>query len=193
MGKNITETNQETIFNQQATLAVSQQLIELQGKMRSAAFSFCRDWDSVNDLVQDTNVKVIENAGSYQPGTNFWAWVRKIMRNIYINQYNQKRNRNEYLHYADADELAGYENVVSCPADNADLRISVNEIENIIARQKDPQRIPFEMYKSGLKYKEIAEKLGLSMGTVKSRIFFLRKKIMEELGEPVSASFNRTA
>ncbi len=172
---------------------IGEQLLSVQGKMRSTAFALCRDWDAANDLVQDTNVKVLEKASTYQQGTNFWAWVRKIMRNLFINGYNQKKSHSEYLHYADADELAGYENVVSSSADNADIRILVNEINNIIAQQKDAQRVPFEMYKDGLKYKEIADQLDLSMGTVKSRIFFIRKKIMEELGEPITASFDRTA
>jgi RNA polymerase sigma-70 factor, ECF subfamily len=41
--------------------------------------------------------------------------------------------------------------------------------------------MPFEMHNAGFKYKEIADKLNISIGTVKSRIFFTRKKLMETL------------
>jgi len=43
--------------------------------------------------------------------------------------------------------------------------------------------VPFIMHTKGYKYKEIAEKLNLKIGTVKSRIFFTRKKLMESLPE----------
>jgi len=42
-------------------------------------------------------------------------------------------------------------------------------------------KVPFQMFVAGFKYREIAEKLGLPMGTVKSRLFFIRKRLKEEL------------
>jgi DNA-directed RNA polymerase specialized sigma24 family protein len=44
-------------------------------------------------------------------------------------------------------------------------------------------KVPFLMHTEGYKYKEIAEKLDLKIGTVKSRIFFTRKKLMESLAD----------
>ena len=45
----------------------------------------------------------------------------------------------------------------------------------------DVMKVPFQMFVAGFKYREIAEKLGLPMGTVKSRLFFIRKRLKEEL------------
>ncbi|KAA6306070.1 ECF RNA polymerase sigma factor SigH, partial [termite gut metagenome] len=42
-------------------------------------------------------------------------------------------------------------------------------------------KVPFSMYVSGFKYREIAEKLELPLGTIKSRIFFTRRRLQEEL------------
>ena len=52
------------------------------------------------------------------------------------------------------------------------------EIEKAIDSLEDEFRIPFRMHIQGYKYKEIADKLGLKIGTVKSRIFFTRQKLM---------------
>ncbi|TFH33986.1 MAG: RNA polymerase sigma factor, partial [Bacteroidia bacterium] len=58
---------------------------------------------------------------------------------------------------------------------------SSDEITRVIESLEDEFRIPFQMHLQGYKYKEIAEKLELKIGTVKSRIFFTRKKLMEIL------------
>ena len=60
------------------------------------------------------------------------------------------------------------------------------ELEKIIESIDDKLRIPFKMKYEGYKYKEIAEILDLKLGTVKSRIFFARKKLMKQLKENIN-------
>ena len=55
------------------------------------------------------------------------------------------------------------------------------EINKHINNLQNELKVPFLMHTEGFKYKEIAEKLDLKIGTVKSRIFFTRKKLMESL------------
>jgi RNA polymerase sigma-70 factor (ECF subfamily) len=62
-----------------------------------------------------------------------------------------------------------------------DSVVTYKEITNDIDALEDKIRIPFRMHTEGYKYKEIAENLNLNIGTVKSRIFFARKKLMETL------------
>jgi RNA polymerase sigma-70 factor (ECF subfamily) len=64
-----------------------------------------------------------------------------------------------------------------------DSQYSHNEINKKIEELGDNFRIPFQMHTSGYKYKEIAEKLNLNLGTVKSRIFFSRKKLKIQLSK----------
>jgi RNA polymerase sigma-70 factor (ECF subfamily) len=59
-----------------------------------------------------------------------------------------------------------------------DATYSVGEIQKLIDNLGDDFRIPFTMHTQGYKYHEIADKLSLKMGTVKSRIYFARKKLM---------------
>jgi len=58
---------------------------------------------------------------------------------------------------------------------------SGNEIEKAINALNDEYRLPFQMHVDGYKYEEIAENLNLKLGTVKSRIFFARQKLMSVL------------
>ena len=61
--------------------------------------------------------------------------------------------------------------------------LDADEIQAHIDGLDNEFRVPFQMYQEGYKYKEIAEVLALSIGTVKSRIFFTRKKLMKNLSE----------
>ena len=56
-----------------------------------------------------------------------------------------------------------------------------SEVSRKVSQLEPEFRIPFQMHTQGYKYKEIAEKLNLKIGTVKSRIFFSRQKLMAAL------------
>lgn len=58
---------------------------------------------------------------------------------------------------------------------------NVKEITKAINQFSDEYRIPFTMHIAGFKYNEIAEKMNLPLGTVKSRIFFARQKLQSQL------------
>jgi RNA polymerase sigma-70 factor (ECF subfamily) len=58
---------------------------------------------------------------------------------------------------------------------------SSKEINKTIDALEDEYKVPFTMFLDGYKYKEIAEELVLPLGTVKSRIFFTRKKLEKSL------------
>ena len=62
-----------------------------------------------------------------------------------------------------------------------DSLYSLNEIEKAISELPKAQRLPFSMFVDGYKYEEIAKKLNLPLGTVKSRIFLARKILQSQL------------
>ena len=62
-----------------------------------------------------------------------------------------------------------------------DSMICEKEIDKAIDHLDCEFKIPFRMHTQGYKYKEISDVLGLKIGTVKSRIFFTRKKLAENL------------
>ena len=65
--------------------------------------------------------------------------------------------------------------------DSTEGSYDLKEMRRIVNALPKEYRIPFSMYVSGFKYREIADKLGLPLGTVKSRIYFTRQKLQEEL------------
>ncbi|MPN48210.1 ECF RNA polymerase sigma factor SigR [bioreactor metagenome] len=101
------------------------------------------------------------------------------MKNIFINNYRKiVRNqtvvdKTEDLHHLNLPQNSGFESPESS--------YSVGEIKKSIKAFSDEYRIPFSMHIQGYKYEEIAEKMSLPIGTVKSRIFLARKRLQEQL------------
>ena len=60
---------------------------------------------------------------------------------------------------------------------NGEKIILLKELKGMVNNLSDLYKIPFEMFTEGYHYNEIAEKMNLPMGTVKSRIFYARKKL----------------
>ena len=65
--------------------------------------------------------------------------------------------------------------------ESPDKAYQMQEISKAIEQLNDDLRVPFSMYLSGYKYHEIAEKLDLPLGTIKSRIFFARQELQKAL------------
>lgn len=156
-------------------------LVTLQDQLTNFAYTLTTNEDEAKDLVQDTYVKAISNREKFRPDTNLKAWTYTIMKNTFINNYRRSIKTNTILD--STDDLYYLNNSMTTDNDSPESRISMNEIKNGIESLEEDHRKPFEMHTAGYKYKEIADALSLSIGTVKSRIFFTRKKLMENLNE----------
>ncbi len=150
-------------------------LTSLQGHMLNFAYMLTSNKDDAYDLLQDTTLKALNNRDKYVDNTNFKGWVFTIMRNLFINNYrravrtNTIVDRTEDLYHLNLSQDSG----LSTPEGS----LSAKEISEAINEYSDDYRIPFSMHVQGYKYNEIAEKMNLPLGTVKSRIFFARKKL----------------
>ena len=139
------------------------------------AFQLTTSREAAADLVQDTTLKVLDNEEKYVDNVNFKGWVFTIMRNIFINNYRRQVrsatvvDNTEDLYHLNISQESG----LSTPEGS----FAAKEISSAINAFSDEYRIPFNMYIAGYKYSEIADKMGLPLGTVKSRIFFARKRL----------------
>jgi RNA polymerase sigma-70 factor (ECF subfamily) len=151
-------------------------LIEMKTNLQRFAMSLTSDRDTALDLVQDTYLKAITYKDKFVDFTNLKAWVFTIMKNTFINNYRRNVKENtiidgtQDLYYLNQPHDKGFISPES--------KYSENEIEMAIDSLSADFRIPFRMHIEGYKYKEIADELGLKIGTVKSRIFFTRQKLM---------------
>ncbi len=135
--------------------------------------------NDAKDLLQETFLKALVFQNKFTETTNFKAWLFTIMKNIFINNY--RRNVRARTIIDTTDNLYHINSSNSAITSTPESRISEKEIRKEILDLEDDHRIPFEMHTKGFKYKEIAEKLDISIGTVKSRIFFGRKRLMDSL------------
>lgn len=163
-----------------STLEFNDALVNLERYLRSFAMSFTRNREEANDLTQETMMKAIVYRSQYTPQTNFKAWVFTIMRNIFINQYRRKVKRATIFDYSNESYLL---NQVQESNWNPSKWLMAKELKNHIRNLGEEYRKPFQMHYDGYKYQEIAEELNIPIGTVKSRIFIARKKLMDLLPE----------
>jgi len=171
------------------TIEFSSQFSRLQTKLLPVAYRLTNNYEDAKDLVQETALRAFNNKEKFQVGTNFQAWVITIMRNTFINFYRKKRNRNT------ACEPTGsfvFESESQAENNMAMSNLMMGELRGIIDEMSDTYSVPFTMFYEGFKYEEIGEMLDLPIGTVKSRIFFARRKLREviEARYPNALHFN---
>ena len=159
--------------------AFEAKLLAIQDNLLNFAYLLTSNRDDASDLLQDTTLKVLDNEDKYIDNTNFKGWVFTIMRNIFINNYrkmvraNTVVDRTEDLYHLSMPQNSGF--------DTPEGSIAMKEIHQLIDSFADELRIPFSMHLAGYKYAEIAEATGTPIGTIKSRIFFARKRLQTEL------------
>lgn len=159
------------------------EIISMHGKLNHFALSLTCNMDDAKDLVQETYLKVLSSEDKYEDNTNLKAWMLTIMRNTFINNYRRQKRNNEVM--SDNIDLGFLGTRALQSSQKTDTNYYVKEINKQINNINDEQRIPFEMFLDGYKYKEIADKMNISLGTVKSRIFFTRRKLQNNLADYV--------
>lgn len=157
------------------TTQLEQKIIGLQDNMRNFAMSLTANWEDAEDLLQDTTIKVLNNREKFVDNVNFKGWVLTIMRNIFINNYH-KMVRRQTLIDSDAD-LYNLDIESDSGLDTPEGSYQLYEINMAIEKLPLELRAPFSLYLSGYKYQEIADRLNVPIGTVKSRIFHSRKEL----------------
>ncbi len=156
-------------------------LLSVQRNLLNFAYTLTSNRDDAYDLLQDTTLKALDSEDKYVENVNFKGWIFTIMRNLFINKYRKESrsvvvvDQSDDLYQLNFSQDSGFE--------TPEGAINAKDIEAVIASFSDEYRQPFTLYISGYRYAEIAQRMKLPLGTVKSRIHQARIKLQALLAD----------
>ena len=179
-------TNREAADKREFERLLSPLLDALYG----AARRMTRHHDDAEDLVQDTVVKAYRFFHRFEPGTNFKAWLLRVMTNLYINQYRMAERQVEQVALEEGEDVwiwakaweqagnsAGYdpEQAVLSKLGEVAICAAIDTLPpdfRVVVTLADVEELTYE---------EIANALQIPIGTVKSRLYRGRKQVQKHL------------
>lgn len=153
-----------------------------------AAMRLVRSPDDANDLVQETFFKAWRAFDSFESGTNCKAWLFRILTNTFINKYRRKTKEKDILE--GKERIAAEHELVHLPSKRAfldpegalaDNSLADEVLEALEAVPADFKAVVILSDIEGFSYKEIADIVGIPVGTVMSRLFRGRRILQERL------------
>ena len=141
-----------------------------------------------DDLVQETLMRAWRSYATFEEGTDFRAWLNRIMTNAWINRYQAtKRRPAELLGTEDLGEAGGVNAVVPSAEVRALEHVPAPEVLDALSSLPESQRIVvYYAFIEGHKYKDISAITGMPVGTVMSRIHRARARLSVSLGDYAS-------
>jgi RNA polymerase sigma-70 factor (ECF subfamily) len=162
-----------------ATFNFNSSFNELAPNLNSYAYNLTQNMEDAKDLFQETAFRAMKNSEKFKVDTNMKAWLFTIMKNIFINNYRRKVKTRVIN---DSSDNLYYLNSGKASIDNrGDSTILMKELMTLVDDLEESFRIPFLMHYQGFKYQEIADKFELPLGTIKSKIFFARRRLKAQI------------
>lgn len=155
-----------------------QQLIGLRQQLYFFALSLTKDRDDALDLLQESQMRALTYRDKFRDNTNFKAWLYTIMKNTFINDHRRSKRTKALMESVERDRTQVSR--IQMP-NSPDGSVKMAEIQRSLDKLDPAFREPFNMHHEGFKYHEIADHLKIPIGTVKSRIFQARQRLMEML------------
>jgi RNA polymerase sigma-70 factor, ECF subfamily len=142
--------------------------------------------EEAEDLVQETYTKALKGFSSFSPGTNFRAWMYRILRNTFLTSRAGLKATvsfdDEENEIPEPPASGDPESLLLARMDQEQIRLA---LEQLAVQQRE---IILLSYVEELSYKEIAETLGLPIGTVMSRLSRARRALRELLSSKMQGA-----
>jgi RNA polymerase sigma-70 factor, ECF subfamily len=170
-------------------LSFEQDVIPYMRKLYPAALRMTRNPSDAEDLLQETFAKAFVAFHQFRPGTNLSAWLYRILANTFINTRRKVRREPAQSLFSELGELHAPEKLCSQSARSAEEEALDRMADSKITRAlRDlPEGFRAAIYLAdieGYPYKEIAEIMGIPIGTVMSRLHRGRERLRERLLAP---------
>ncbi len=166
--------------------AFEKEFMHLSRPLYNFAFRLTFDQDDARDLVQDTYLKAYRFFDSFEKGTNAKAWMFRILKNTFINEYRRKTREPNKIDYQEVESIYNSDSVNS-PITN-DLRVDAvkdmigDEVANALNKLGvDFRTIIILCDIEGFTYEEMSKILNIPIGTVRSRLHRARHLLKEQL------------
>lgn len=154
--------------------------------MYNFAYRLTYDEDDSKDLVQDTYLKAFRFIESFQKGTNAKAWLFRILKNSFINEFRKKSKEPAKIDYQEIESF--YNSGEVDKSITTDLRVETvkemmgDEVSNALnSLDIDFRTVIILCDLDGFKYDEMAKILDIPIGTVRSRLHRARNLLREKL------------
>ena len=169
------------------TGALEELIARYKDRLYAYLFRLARDRDAADDLLQEVFIKMIKKLDSYDEREKFSAWLFTVAHHAVMDHFRSgSRRREESLDAADENSVPlsetlasgepGPDEVLDTAQRAADLQIAFNRLS------PDQREIFLMRHYSGLSFKEIADILGVPIGTVLARMSRATAKLRSELG-----------
>jgi RNA polymerase sigma-70 factor (ECF subfamily) len=183
MAKSLSEKEKLHIFNTE--------FMPHSDAMYNFAYKLTFDEDDAKDLVQDAYMKAYRFVASYEVGTNAKAWLFRILKNSFINNYRKKTKEPSKVDYQDVENYYNSASVETAEMSHTvDLRTSTmqNKIGDEVTGALNSLPVDFRTViilcdLEGFTYEEMAVILDIPIGTVRSRLHRARGVLKEKLVE----------
>ncbi|HKK07967.1 MAG TPA: sigma-70 family RNA polymerase sigma factor [Gemmatimonadota bacterium] len=139
-----------------------------------------------DDLVQEAVLRAYRAWERYEPGTNCRAWLSRILRNVFINEYRRREARPAPVPYDEAAEAPVFPRLSAGedPEKSFFGGLVDRAVVEAIEALDEEFRVPLVLSDlEGLSYREVAEALDVPVGTVKSRLHRARRRLQNRLYE----------
>jgi RNA polymerase sigma-70 factor (ECF subfamily) len=168
--------------------AFNDEIIPHLDSLYNFALRLTTDHSDAEDLVQDTIVKAFRFFDSYEKGTNAKAWLFRILKNSFINNYRKNLKKPQSVDY---DEVSSYyESVRAERTDTSDLESIIyrnlmddNFTSALAKLPEDFRTVVLLCDVDGFTYEEISNMLDVPIGTIRSRLHRGRNLLKTELYE----------
>lgn len=155
----------QTPDQNESASGIEEELVGLLPKLKVHALYLTRSGDLADDLLQRTCLRALSRSHQWQDGTRLDRWVSTIMNSIWFNELRQRRQRQE-------QELPDPELVADQKFESqVEAQLMISDIRRACSRLSDEDfALVTKIHAYGYTYREVADELGVPIGTVLSRV-----------------------